>query len=119
MTGWKKMPNAKPIINITIDEDLLQKVEDFRFENKLANRSQTISYLVEEGFKTIEQKEEISPKFISFGEAMMALKEGKEVNFIGDNDYTYRILPKQNFNALKNDGIVWEDILNGRWLIKK
>lgn len=46
MAGHKKTPNAKPIINITIDDDLLQKVEDFQFENRIKNRSEAIRQLL-------------------------------------------------------------------------
>lgn len=55
MAGHKKTPNAKPIINITIDEELLQKVEDFQFENRIKNRSEAIRQLI---LKAMEQEEE-------------------------------------------------------------
>lgn len=46
MSGFKKYPNAKPIINITIDEDLLERVEDYQFDNRIKNRSQAIVKLL-------------------------------------------------------------------------
>lgn len=46
MSGHKKTPNAKPIINITIDDDLLKKVEDYQFENRIKNRSEAIRQLL-------------------------------------------------------------------------
>lgn len=61
MSGHKKTPNAKPIINITIDDELLKEVETFRFDNRFANRSQAITYLIrkamEEELKEKESKE--------------------------------------------------------------
>jgi metal-responsive CopG/Arc/MetJ family transcriptional regulator len=53
MSGFKKTPNAKPIINITIDDDLLKKVEDFQFENRIKNRSEAIRQLI---LKAMEMK---------------------------------------------------------------
>ncbi|ALY08106.1 hypothetical protein BhaS171_00050 [Bacillus phage vB_BhaS-171] len=55
MSGHKKTPNAKPIINITIDEELLKKVEDFQFDNRIKNRSEAIRLLI---LKAMESKEE-------------------------------------------------------------
>lgn len=56
MAGFKKTPNAKPIINITISEDLLKKVEDYQFDNRIKNRSQAIVELLQKGF-LIEENE--------------------------------------------------------------
>lgn len=52
--GFKKSPNAKPIINITIDEDLLKKIEDYQFENRIKNRSQAINELIRKGMLSID-----------------------------------------------------------------
>lgn len=54
MSGFKKTPNAKPIINITIDEELLKKVEDFQFDNRIKNRSEAIRQLL---LKAIDKEE--------------------------------------------------------------
>ncbi|MDQ0230279.1 hypothetical protein [Metabacillus malikii] len=54
MPGYKKTPNAKPIINITLSEDLLNKIEDFRFNERIPSRSQAISILIEYGFISID-----------------------------------------------------------------
>jgi metal-responsive CopG/Arc/MetJ family transcriptional regulator len=59
MAGHKKTPNAKPIINITIDDDLLQKVEDFQFENRIKNRSEAIRQLI---LKAMELEDEEGEK---------------------------------------------------------
>ena len=56
MSGHKKTPNAKPIINITIDDELLEQVESFRFDNRFANRSQAITYLLRKAMEE-EQKD--------------------------------------------------------------
>ena len=56
MSGHKKTPNAKPIINITIDDELLEQVEEFRFSNRFANRSQAITHLLRKAMEE-EQKD--------------------------------------------------------------
>ncbi|WP_187442730.1 CopG family ribbon-helix-helix protein [Rossellomorea vietnamensis] len=58
MSGHKKTPNAKPIINITIDDDLLKKVEDFQFENRIKNRSEAIRQLILKAMVDKESREE-------------------------------------------------------------
>ena len=50
------MATDKPRILITIDKDLLEKVEDFRFENRISSRSKAIRLLIEEGLKKYEKK---------------------------------------------------------------
>lgn len=57
MAGFKKTPNAKPIINITIDDKLLQLVEDYQFENRIKNRSQAIVELIRKGMEIEKDKE--------------------------------------------------------------
>lgn len=47
--GWKKTPNAKPTVTITLDEELLKKIEDYQFDNRLKNRSQAIQELILKG----------------------------------------------------------------------
>lgn len=57
MSGHKKTPNAKPIINITIDDELLQKVEDYQFDNRIKNRSEAIRLLL---LKAMEEEDKES-----------------------------------------------------------
>jgi metal-responsive CopG/Arc/MetJ family transcriptional regulator len=56
MAGFKKTPNAKPIINITIDEELLLKVEDYQFNNRIKNRSEAIRQLVLLGMEELNKE---------------------------------------------------------------
>jgi metal-responsive CopG/Arc/MetJ family transcriptional regulator len=44
--AWKKLPNAKPTITLTIDEELLKELEDYQFDNRIKNRSQVIDLLL-------------------------------------------------------------------------
>jgi metal-responsive CopG/Arc/MetJ family transcriptional regulator len=42
------MPPDKHKILLTIDQDLLERIEDFRFTNRMSSRSKAIRSLIEE-----------------------------------------------------------------------
>ncbi len=46
------MPTEKPRIIFVLEEDLLQRIDDYRFENRIANRSEAIRRLIESGLKS-------------------------------------------------------------------
>jgi metal-responsive CopG/Arc/MetJ family transcriptional regulator len=48
------MPTEKPIINFAIDKDLLTRIDDFRFGNRINTRSEAVRLLVEEGLKALD-----------------------------------------------------------------
>ena len=50
------MPTDKPKILLTIDKDLLEKVEDFRFENRINTRSEAFRRLIREALQKYEKK---------------------------------------------------------------
>ena len=50
------MTTEKPKIIMVLDKELLEKVEDFRFENRISSRSKAIRLLIEEGLKKYEKK---------------------------------------------------------------
>lgn len=54
--GYKKYPNVRPIINITISDDLLEEVENFRFAERKRNRSQAICQILELGLKAYREQ---------------------------------------------------------------
>jgi metal-responsive CopG/Arc/MetJ family transcriptional regulator len=45
------MPTEKPKILFVADEDLIERIEDFRYSNRIPSRSETIRILVEAGLK--------------------------------------------------------------------
>jgi metal-responsive CopG/Arc/MetJ family transcriptional regulator len=45
------MPTEKPKILITLESDLLERIEDYRFGNRIPSRSDAIRRLIEEGLK--------------------------------------------------------------------
>lgn len=56
MAGHKKTPNAAPIINITMDDELLKLVEDYQFDNRIKNRSEAIRRLLKAGMEVMKQE---------------------------------------------------------------
>ena len=50
------MPTEKPILTFAADSELLKRINDFRFENRIETRSEAIRMLVEKGLKEYEKK---------------------------------------------------------------
>ena len=50
------MATDKPRILLTVSEDLLERIDDYRFNNRIANRSEAIRLLVEAGLKAKPKK---------------------------------------------------------------
>jgi len=50
------MATNKPRILLTVDEKLLKRLDDFRFENRINTRSEAIRRLLEEALKKYEKK---------------------------------------------------------------
>ena len=49
------MPTKKTILTFAADEELLKRIADFRFENRIETKSEAIRMLVEEGLKKWEK----------------------------------------------------------------
>ena len=56
------MPTEKPIINFVADDELLQRIDDFRFENRVNSRSEAIRCLIEKGLKSSDPPMQKSKK---------------------------------------------------------
>jgi metal-responsive CopG/Arc/MetJ family transcriptional regulator len=50
------MPSKKPKILLIVDEDLLERIDDFRFENRINTRSEAIRRLIKESLNKYENK---------------------------------------------------------------
>ncbi len=50
------MPTEKPILTFAVDQALLDRLNDFRFEHRIDTRSEAIRRLVEEALKKYEKK---------------------------------------------------------------
>lgn len=51
------MPTLKPRYTIIVDEELLEKIDDFRFENRYPNRNAATIALIRLGLESLERAE--------------------------------------------------------------
>ena len=49
------MPTEKPILTFAVDKELLERINDFRFENRIETKSEAIRILIEKGLKKYEK----------------------------------------------------------------
>lgn len=49
------MPTDKPKILFVVDNELLERIDDFRFENRVPSRSEAIRQLIEKALKEYEK----------------------------------------------------------------
>lgn len=45
------MPTNKPKVLITFDDDLVTRIDDYRYENRIPSRSEAIRRLIESGLE--------------------------------------------------------------------
>lgn len=57
------MPSNKPRFTVVCDEELLKKIDDFRFENRYNSRTSAAIELINRGLEAV--KNETSQKVIS------------------------------------------------------
>ena len=50
------MATDKPRILLTVDEDMLERIDDYRYENRIPTRSEAIRRLIDESLKIHEKK---------------------------------------------------------------
>lgn len=48
------MPTKKPIISVVLDNETLEKVDDYRFENRIESRSKALNELIKKGIVELE-----------------------------------------------------------------
>ena len=51
------MPTEKPRYCITVDDEMLKEIDDFRFENRYNSRSQATLDLIRMGLQCLKKKE--------------------------------------------------------------
>lgn len=56
------MATEKPRFTITLDDELLELVEDFRYKNRYPNRTMAINALLEAGIEALKEQEDKSFK---------------------------------------------------------
>jgi len=50
------MPSEKPKIILVVEDDLLSRIDDYRYENRIPSRSEAVRKLIEEGLKSKHSK---------------------------------------------------------------
>ena len=50
------MPTKQKILNFAIDSDLMKRLDDFRFDNRINTLSEAIRRLLDEALKKYEKK---------------------------------------------------------------
>ena len=91
------MPTEKPRVTFTIKQEILDKVDEFRYATKAKNQSQAILSLLEKGLEEAEQKTKKSPLYSS--EAMDIAKRYSDLDVYGKN--TVRAVIDAEENRIK------------------
>lgn len=52
------MPTKKPRYTVVMDEEMLQKIDDFRFENRFPSRCAATLELIRLGMESLEREKE-------------------------------------------------------------
>ena len=50
------MPKKKPIITLIVDEELMERINDFRFGNRIDTKSEALRLLIERGLGFYEEE---------------------------------------------------------------
>ena len=50
------MPSDKPKVLLIVDEDLLKRIDDYRYENRIPARNEAIRRLLDEALRKYEKK---------------------------------------------------------------
>lgn len=57
------MPTEKPRVTFALSEEQLQKIDTFRFENRMKNQTQAILTLIERGLSEMKEADLQSPHY--------------------------------------------------------
>ena len=50
------MPTEKPKLLIVFEENMIERIDDYRYENRIPNRSEAIRRLIEDSLKRYEKE---------------------------------------------------------------
>lgn len=56
------MPTEKPRYTIVVDKELLEEIDDFRYENRIPSRSAATLELIRRGIEQVKKEQEEKPK---------------------------------------------------------
>lgn len=51
------MPTKNPVVTLVLTEELLKRVDDYRYENRIPTRAEAVRNLLEKGLKGTKGKE--------------------------------------------------------------
>lgn len=91
------MPTEKPRVTFTIKQEILDKVDEFRYATKAKNQSQAILSLLEKGLEEAEQKTKTAPLYSS--EAMDIARRYSGLDIYGKD--TIRAVMETEENRIK------------------
>lgn len=91
------MPTEKPRVTFTIKQEMLDKVDEFRYATKAKNQSQAILSLLEKGLEEAEQKTKKAPLYSS--EAMDIARRYSDLDIYGKD--TIRAVMETEENRIK------------------
>lgn len=91
------MPTEKPRVTFTIKQEILDKVDEFRYATKAKNQSQAILSLLEKGLEEAEQKTKKAPLYSS--EAMDIARRYSGLDIYGKD--TIRAVMETEENRIK------------------
>lgn len=91
------MPTEKPRVTFTIKQEILDKVDEFRYATKAKNQSQAILSLLEKGLEEAEQKTKKAPLYSS--EAMDIARRYSDLDIYGKD--TIRAVMETEENRIK------------------
>ena len=52
----KNMPTKMPMVSFAVDGELMKRLDDFRFDNRINTRSEAIRRLLDQALKKYEKK---------------------------------------------------------------
>lgn len=91
------MPTEKPRVTFTIKQEILDKVDEFRYATKAKNQSQAILSLLEKGLEEAEQKTKKAPLYSS--EAIDIARRYSDLDIYGKD--TIRAVMETEENRIK------------------
>lgn len=61
-TGGKSMATNRPRYTVSVDHDMFEKIEDFRFENRYQTRAEATVELIRLGLEVLEERKKAEGK---------------------------------------------------------
>jgi metal-responsive CopG/Arc/MetJ family transcriptional regulator len=53
----RNMPTKNPVVTLVLTDDLLKRVDDYRYENRIPTRAEAVRKLLEKGLRGVKEKD--------------------------------------------------------------